>query len=116
MKCKTKLLLVISLAGSGLLAPAPAADKELPRQPEQSFAGFPPDKPPMTMGDFGMQLIFNSIDSPIGRIKSKMQLVKKAAPAWKRSGGDDARLQALMEQVSKSGSKRHFVEAEKTLD
>jgi len=70
----------------------------------------------MTMGDFGLQLIFNSIDSPIGRIKSKLQLVKKLGPEWKKKGGDGAKLQSLMSKVSKYGERHNFVDAEKTLD
>jgi hypothetical protein len=74
------------------------------------------DKPYASMGDFGLQLIFNSIDSPIARIKAKIALVKKLPPEWERSGGDAATLQSLMEKVSQYGKKHHFEEAEKTLD
>ena len=91
---------------------------ESPTTPVKSSDGksFASTAPYTSMGDFGMQLIFISVDSPIARIKSKEQLVKKLAPAWIKSGGDAAKFQSLMATVSQYGSKRHFVEAEKTLD
>ena len=86
------------------------------KQGAQSFAEFSPDQPQTTMGDLGLQLIFNSLDSPIGRIKSKMQLVKTLAPEWTKRGGNAAKLQSLMEKVAQHGKKHKFVEAEMTVD
>jgi len=81
-----------------------------------SFSALSPDQPLMTMGDFGMQIIFESVGSPVARIKSKMQLIKKLEPGWIKGGGDAAKLASLTEQVSQFGSKHHFAEAEKTED
>jgi len=123
MQTKTKTFLVLPLAVVGLFLLAHAVDQTHSgsqlfeeQQGARSFAEFAPDKPFMTMGDLGMQLIFHSIDSPIGRIKSKMQLVKTLGPKWAKNGGDVAKLQSLMEKVSQSGKKHKFVEAEKTAD
>jgi hypothetical protein len=123
MKTKTKIRLGGSLAAAGLLLFAYTMERthagsQPPeeQQSAQSFAEFAPDKPFTTMGDLGMQLIFNSIDSPIGRIKSKILLVKKLGPTGAKSGVNAARLQSLMEKVSQYGKKHKFAEAEKTLD
>jgi hypothetical protein len=120
-EAETELDRVLEQLNQGAKSAAPQAEhpgrsNSTGGSPEQSFSEFSPDKPQTTVGDFGMQLIFNSLDSPIARIRSKMALVKKLASEWIRRGGDGARLQSLMEKVSQYGSKHHFVEAEKTLD
>ena len=86
------------------------------RQPEQSFAEFPRDRPRTTIGNLGLQLIFHSVGSPVARIQSKMQLVQKLGPDWMRRGGDPTRLQALMRKVSQHGDRQDFAGAEKTVD
>ena len=90
--------------------------KNTGRSPEQSFSEFSPDKPLFSIGDFGMQLIFTSLDSPIARIKSKLALAKKLIPEWKERGGNGTRIQSLMEKVSQYGSKHKIVQLEKTVD
>ncbi|MEJ0001499.1 MAG: family 14 glycosylhydrolase [Verrucomicrobiota bacterium] len=82
----------------------------------QSFSEFSPDKPLTTVGNLGLQLIFNSLDSPVARIESKMALIKKLAPGWIKKGGDVAKLQLLMMKVSQDGDRHNFVEAEKIVD
>jgi hypothetical protein len=111
---KTRLLPICLLASTFLCK----VNAESPTSPVKSPDGksFASTAPYTSMGDFGMQLIFISVDSPIARIKSKEQLVKKLAPAGIKNGGDAAKFQSLMATVSQYGSKHHFVEAEKTLD
>ena len=122
MKTKVKILIAIPLAAISLLVLARAINQTLAsgmvtqREPEQSFSEFSPEKPRTTVGNLGLQLIFNSMDSPIGRIESKIPLIKKLAPEWVKNGGDAARLQSLMAKVSQYGEKHDFVEAEKTVD
>ena len=86
------------------------------RQPEQSFSKFSSDKPLLTVGNLGLQLIFHSIDSPIARIMSKMQLVQEHQSEWIKNGGEAAKLQSLMQKVSQYGDAKNFREAEKTAD
>lgn len=86
------------------------------KQSEQSFSEFPSDKPPLTMGNLGLTLIFNSINSPIARLQSKMQLVQELGPEWIKNGGDAAKLQALGQKVTQYVEAKNFAEAERTAD
>lgn len=112
----TKILVTLALAASTLTAlpaesPSPA--------PEQSFSQFSPDKPYTTIGNLGVQLIFDAEDSPMapaGRIQYKMQQVQKLGPDWTKNGGDAARLQSLMMKVSQYADNKNYVQAEKTVD
>lgn len=114
MKTKTGILLTCLLGSVFLSSVNAESATALIKSPDgKPFAS---TEPYTSMGDFGLQLIFNSVDSPVGRIKSKIQLVKKLGPAWIKSGGDAAKFQSLMEEVSQYGRKHHFAEAEKTLD
>lgn len=83
---------------------------------DQSFSEFASDKPRLTLGNLGLQLIFRATDSPVGRLLSKMHLVQKLAPDWAKRGGDAARLEPLMRKVSQCGDKSDFAGAEKTAD
>jgi hypothetical protein len=121
VEAEAELDRVLALLEPNAQPAAPQAEqvtrsKNTGRSPEPSFSEFSPDKPLFSIGNFGMQLIFTSLDSPIARIKSKLALAKKLIPEWTTRGGDGARVQALMEQVSQYGSKRKISQMEKTVD
>ena len=81
-----------------------------------SFSGFSSQKPPLALGNVGLPIMFRSIDSPIGRIESKLHFIQQLAPEWARKGGDRALLQPMMEKIAGYGSKHRFAEAEKAAD
>src|ERR1700722_13258559 len=89
-----------------------------------SFLGFqrkPPfpdssQKPPLTLGNLGMPLIFDSVGSAVGRVESKMHFIQQLAPAWVKKGGDRVLLQSNMEKIAAYGAAHQFAEAEKTAD
>lgn len=120
------VLVVLAIATQGIGGPPvigqealgqePDAGPKSAKAPEQSFSEFARDKPPTTIGNLGLQLIFSSTDSPIARIQSKMELVRKLAPEWSKGGGDAAQLQSLLHKVSQFGDKHKYVDADKTAD
>ena len=89
-----------------------------------SFLGFqrkPPfpdssQKPPLTLGNLGMPLIFDSVGSAVGRVESKVRFIQQLAPAWVKNGGDRALLQSSMERIPAYASAHQFAEAEKAAD
>jgi hypothetical protein len=81
-----------------------------------SSSGFSSQKPPLTLGNVGLPLMFHSIDSPIGRVESKLHFIQQLAPAWAKEGGDRALLQSMMEKIGEYGSKHRLAEAEKAAD
>lgn len=68
-------------------------------QRKQSFSDFSSQKPPLTMGNLGLWLIFDSIDSPIAQLNSKVYFIKQLAPDWIKKGGDAALLQSMGEKI-----------------
>lgn len=89
---------------------------DLTKQPEQSFSGFPSDKPLMTHGNLSVNSIFSSIGSPIAEIQAKAQVIPGLATEWVAKGGDKAQLEALMKDLSKYGDAGNFTEANKVAD
>jgi hypothetical protein len=73
-------------------------------------------KPLLTLGNLGMQPIFDSVDSAVGRVQSKMQFIQQLAPEWARKGGDRALLQSRMEKIAGYASAHNFAEAEQAAD
>ena len=68
------------------------------------------------LGNLGMQPIFDSVDSAVGRVESKIHFIQQLAPEWIKKGGDRALLQSRMEQIPKYASAHHFSEAEQAAD
>ena len=87
-----------------------------PRQGDRSFSEFSGMTPTLTVGNFGVDMIFNSVDSPIARIQAKSRLVETRAPQWIENGGDSSKLQSMMQEVGKHGNTGDFVGAEKAID
>jgi hypothetical protein len=111
-----KIVLALALVARAITA---LTAELLLSPPEQSFAQFSPNKPFTTIGNLGVQLIFDAEDSPMapqGRIQYKMQLAQKLTPQWIRNGGDAARLQTLMIRASQSADDKNYVQAERTAD
>jgi hypothetical protein len=53
-------------------------------QHQPSLSGFLAQKPPLALGNLGLHLMFRSMDSPVGRIESKVHFIQQLAPAWDR--------------------------------
>jgi hypothetical protein len=85
-------------------------------QREQPPTGFSSHNPPLTIGNLGEHLLFQSVDSPVERLKSKLQLIRQLAPAWARKGGDRALLQSMMEKISGYGDSHQIAKAEEAAD
>jgi hypothetical protein len=85
-------------------------------QPKPSLSGFFAQKAPLALGNVGLHLMFHSMDSPVGRVESKLHFIQQLAPAWVRQGGDAERLKSMMEKIGEYGSKHRSAEAEQAAD
>src|SRR5271167_1665305 len=72
---------------------------------QRTPSAFSSNQPPLTLGNIGLPLMFHSIDSPVGRVESKIHFIQRLAPEWARKGGDRALLQSMMEKIGEYGSK-----------
>jgi hypothetical protein len=83
---------------------------------QRTPTAFSSNQPPLTLGNIGLPLMFHSIDSPVGRVESKIHFIQRLAPEWTKKGGDRALLQSMMEKIAEYGSKHRIAEAEKAAD
>ena len=77
---------------------------------------FSSQRPPLTLGNVGLHLIFHSVDSPVGRVEEKLHFIQQLAREWVQKGGDRTLLQSMMEKISVHASAHQFAEAEKAAD
>jgi hypothetical protein len=68
-------------------------------------------KPFVTVGNLGLKPIFASFGSPIMKLQSKYDLIVKMKDDWIKKGGDAAKLQNLMSEMSHDADAANYSDA-----